>query len=171
MLPKQTTTFADPDNWLNIDADVTPLEAPRRYQYSHESNWRAAAAFLISVSPYLSGYVPVPLGHEDQLTMDASMAKAVDPSISLSSGIQHVYDVRCPSAISSFAVQLLTLLQINYLDGFTSTYWALSRFFPAKETLLEACIYDDVYMMDGVEYVNDGERASTKISGTEDETK
>lgn len=26
VLPKQTTTFADPDKWSNIDADVTPLE-------------------------------------------------------------------------------------------------------------------------------------------------
>ncbi|RMY75876.1 hypothetical protein D0863_02322 [Hortaea werneckii] len=26
VLPKQTTTFADPDKWSNIDADVTPVE-------------------------------------------------------------------------------------------------------------------------------------------------
>lgn len=48
---------------------------------------------------------------------------------------------------------------INYLYGFTSAsflYWALSHFFPATETLLPACIYEDVAVIDGVEYKNDG---------------
>jgi NCS1 family nucleobase:cation symporter-1 len=26
IIPKETTTFADPDKWSNIDADVTPVE-------------------------------------------------------------------------------------------------------------------------------------------------
>jgi hypothetical protein len=48
---------------------------------------------------------------------------------------------------------------MNYLYGFTSAsfvYWSLSYFFPAKETLLEACIYEDVTVIDGVQYTNDG---------------
>ena len=46
-----------------------------------------------------------------------------------------------------------------YLYGFASAsfvYWALSRCFPAEETLIPACIYDDVEIVNGVEYQNDG---------------
>ncbi|KAK6384219.1 hypothetical protein LTR65_009791 [Meristemomyces frigidus] len=70
----------------------------------------------------------------------ARLAKAVNPSISVSAGIEHVYDM-------------------NYLYGFTSAsflYWSLSYFWPAKETLLAACIYEDLAIIDGVEYKNDG---------------
>ena len=35
-------------------------------------------------------------------------------------------------------------------------YWAFSHFFTAEETLIKACIYDDVVTVDGVEYTNDG---------------
>lgn len=48
---------------------------------------------------------------------------------------------------------------INYLYEFTSAYfiyWALSTLWPAKETLLPACIYQDIAIIDGVEYNNDG---------------
>lgn len=61
------------------------------------------------------------------------LAAAVSDKIVLSQGIQHIYDM-------------------NYLWGFTSAfvlYTALSKALPAEETLIEACIYDDV--QDGVE--------------------
>lgn len=35
-------------------------------------------------------------------------------------------------------------------------YVALSRFFPATDTLVEAPIYDSVTVLNGVEYINDG---------------
>lgn len=78
----------------------------------------------------------------------ASLAKAVNPSVSISAGIEHVYD-------------------INYLYGFISAsflYWSLSYFFPARETLLPACIYEDVDVIDGVEYKNDGVSTPQQVS-------
>jgi NCS1 family nucleobase:cation symporter-1 len=69
------------------------------------------------------------------------LAKAVAPNtVSINAGIQHLYDM-------------------NYLWGFFSAivvYTGLSLIFPAKETLLEAPIYEDTEVYDGVEYVNDG---------------
>jgi NCS1 family nucleobase:cation symporter-1 len=94
-----------------------------RYRYQAGINWRAAVAFLISVIPNLPG-----------------LAKAVNPSLKINSGIQHIYDM-------------------SYLWGFTSAavlYVSLNWFFPAKETLLEAPIYEDVSVIDGVGYKNDG---------------
>lgn len=102
-------------------------------------NWRAAVAFLIAVIPNLPGYV-THLTLPVLLLTAVSMAKAVNPSISISVGIEHVYD-------------------LNYLYGFVSSwvvYWSLSHFFPAEETLLQACIYEDLESIDGVEYRNDG---------------
>lgn len=52
---------------------------------------------------------------------------------------------------------------MNYLWGFTSAfvlYWQLSYWFPAKETLLDKCIYDDLETIEGVDYVNDGSRVT-----------
>lgn len=68
------------------------------------------------------------------------LAQAVNSKVKLSGGIEHLYDM-------------------NYLWGFTSAaflYWSLSKFFPATETLLEVPIYEDVTVLNGVEYVNDG---------------
>ncbi|RDW60276.1 putative allantoin permease [Coleophoma crateriformis] len=68
------------------------------------------------------------------------LAQAVNSKVKLNSGIEHLYDM-------------------NYLWGFTSAavlYWSLNKFFPATETLLEAPIYEDVMVLHGVEYVNDG---------------
>ncbi|KAE9964842.1 hypothetical protein Vi05172_g12357 [Venturia inaequalis] len=71
------------------------------------------------------------------------LAKAVAPNtVSINAGIQHIYDM-------------------NYLWGFFSAvivYTSLSLIFPAPETLLEAPIYEDTEVYDGVEYVNDGVR-------------
>jgi NCS1 family nucleobase:cation symporter-1 len=69
------------------------------------------------------------------------LAKAVNPDIALPVGIQHMYDM-------------------NYVWGFTSAfvlYCALSKLFPAVETLIDACIYDDadVEVYEGVEVVNE----------------
>lgn len=41
---------------------------------------------------------------------------------------------------------------MNYLYGFASatfTYWGLSCLFPAQDSLLDACIYDDPDVIDG----------------------
>lgn len=105
-----------------------------RYEYQHGINWRAAVAFIISVTPNIPG-----------------LAKAVNPSISISSGIEHIYDM-------------------NYLWGFTSAfvlYWGLSWAFPAKETLLDAPIFEDVEVFDGVEYKNDGVHTPERLNGSE----
>ncbi|KAK4541783.1 hypothetical protein LTR36_007315 [Oleoguttula mirabilis] len=114
------------DYWLvkKRNIDVPSLyRRHARYRYNHGTNWRAVIAFVCSVVPNIPG-----------------LAKAVNPSISVSAGIEHVYDM-------------------NYLYGFTSAsflYWSLSYFWPAKETLLAACIYEDLAIIDGVEYKNDG---------------
>jgi NCS1 family nucleobase:cation symporter-1 len=68
------------------------------------------------------------------------LANAVNPDVKLGGGIQHIYDM-------------------SYLWGFLSAafvYVALSKAFPARETLLDAPIYEDVAVLDGVEYKNDG---------------
>ena len=65
---------------------------------------------------------------------------AVNPKLTISAGIQHVYDM-------------------NYLYGFCSAaiiYYTLSKAFPATETLLEVPIYEDVTIHNGIEVVNDG---------------
>ncbi|GIZ36896.1 hypothetical protein CKM354_000036200 [Cercospora kikuchii] len=93
-----------------------------RYWYWKGINWRAAAAFLISLVPNIPG-----------------LAHAVNPSVQIGSGIQHLYDV-------------------NYIWGLFSAafvYWSLSYFFPARETLLEESIHDD-RVLNGVEYKADG---------------
>jgi len=41
---------------------------------------------------------------------------------------------------------------MNYLYGFASAtfvYWGLSYLFPARDSLLDACIYDDPDIIDG----------------------
>lgn len=62
------------------------------------------------------------------------LAAAVNPKIELNSSIQHVYDM-------------------NYLWGFCSAvvvFVALSKIWPAEKTLIEACIYDDLQINEGV---------------------
>jgi len=56
---------------------------------------------------------------------------------------------------------------MNYLYGFSTAclvYWGLSHFFPATETLLPACIYDDTTIIDGVEFKNDGVHTPEVVS-------
>ncbi|KAK7550519.1 permease for cytosine/purines, uracil, thiamine, allantoin-domain-containing protein [Phyllosticta citricarpa] len=114
------------DYWVvkHKHIDVPSLYRRRGlYRYWNGLNWRAAVAFLVAVVPNTPG-----------------LAKAVNPSATISAGIEHIYDM-------------------NYLWGFCSAfflYWAFSHFFPAEKTLLKACIYDDVVTVDGVEYTNDG---------------
>jgi NCS1 family nucleobase:cation symporter-1 len=95
-----------------------------RYRYHAGINWRAAAAFIVSVTPNVPG-----------------LAKAVNPDVKLSPGIEHIYDM-------------------SYLWGFMSAavvYVTLNYFFPANETLLDAPIYGDSSVIDGVDYGNDVE--------------
>lgn len=66
------------------------------------------------------------------------MVHAVTPSIPVG-GIEHVYD-------------------ISFMWGFTSgfvIYVFLNYFWPAKETLIESTITEDVTVVEGVTYVND----------------
>lgn len=52
---------------------------------------------------------------------------------------------------------------MNYLYGFASAvfvYWALSYRFPAREALLEACIYDDPDIIDSVDFAEKSEQDS-----------
>jgi hypothetical protein len=52
---------------------------------------------------------------------------------------------------------------MNYLYGFASAvfaYWALSHCFPAHDSLLEACIYDDPDIIDSVDYTVKSEQDS-----------
>ncbi|KAF2772237.1 hypothetical protein EJ03DRAFT_372382 [Teratosphaeria nubilosa] len=113
------------DYWLvkKKHIDVPSLyRRHARYRYDYGCNWRAAAAFIVSVVPNTPG-----------------LAKAVNASVEISAGIQHVYDM-------------------NYLYGFISAsfvYWSLSYMFPATETMIPATIHEDVAILDGVEYKND----------------
>ncbi|KAL3419324.1 ncs1 allantoate transporter [Phlyctema vagabunda] len=68
------------------------------------------------------------------------LARAVNNDIKLSAGIEHIYDM-------------------NYLWGFCSAaflYCVLSRIFPPEGVLLDAPIYDDIHVQDGIEVTNDG---------------
>lgn len=119
------------DYWLvkKRKIDVPSLyRRHARYRYDHGINWRAAVAFLVSVVPNVPG-----------------LAKAVNPSLDIGEGAQHIHDV-------------------NYLYGFISAfvlYWALSIFFPAKETLLTECIYDDETIT-GIEYQTNVDQQSSR---------
>lgn len=107
------------DYWLvkKRHVDVPSLyRRHARYRYRHGVNWRAAAAFLVSVTPNVPG-----------------LANAVNPNVRIGAGIRHLYNM-------------------NYLWGLVSAglvYWALSRWFPARETLLEASILYDPGMVVG----------------------
>jgi NCS1 family nucleobase:cation symporter-1 len=75
------------------------------------------------------------------------LAKSVNPNVVINEHIQHIYDM-------------------NYLYGFCSAaivYYVLNRVFPAHETLLEAPIYEDIIIQDGVEVVNDGVQLSSDL--------
>jgi NCS1 family nucleobase:cation symporter-1 len=94
-----------------------------RYRYHAGINWRAVVAFVVSVVPNLPG-----------------LAKAVNPSLNLNSGIEHIYDM-------------------SYLWGFSSAavlYVSLNKLFPAEETLLKAPIYEDVSVIDGFSCQSEG---------------
>ncbi|KAK9476899.1 permease for cytosine/purines, uracil, thiamine, allantoin-domain-containing protein [Lipomyces japonicus] len=91
--------------------DIPALYDPKgRYEYWHGINWRAVVAFVVALTPNLPG-----------------LANSVQPSLNLSGGIIHVWD-------------------INYLYGFTSAatvYVTLSKLFPAHETLIDEMITED----------------------------
>lgn len=56
---------------------------------------------------------------------------------------------------------------MNYLYGFTSAafvYWALSYWFPAEETILQASIYDDTDVIDGVHLAQQSGARTTSIT-------
>jgi NCS1 family nucleobase:cation symporter-1 len=80
------------------------------------------------------------------------LAKAVNPKVKLNPSIQHIYDM-------------------SYLWGFSSAcivYCVLNKFFPAEETLLQAPIYEDVLIYDGVENRNDGAQIPKAIAESGD---
>ena len=55
---------------------------------------------------------------------------------------------------------------MNYLYGFcsaASVYYALNRLSPAKETLLDHPIYEDIIVQDGVPIFNDGVQLSSEL--------
>jgi NCS1 family nucleobase:cation symporter-1 len=119
------------DYWIvkSRNFDVPALyRRHARYRYnSYGTNWRAVVAFLVSVTPNVPG-----------------LAHAVNPSIKLSGGIQHIYDM-------------------SYLWGFLSAaivYVVLSKVWPAKETLLDGPIYEDISVVDGVEFKGNGVHGS-----------
>ncbi|KAK9248126.1 hypothetical protein V1506DRAFT_579655 [Lipomyces tetrasporus] len=93
--------------------DVPGLYDPHgRYEYWHGLNWRALVAFVVSLGPNLPG-----------------LANSVSPSLGLTGGIVHLWDV-------------------NYLYGFyvaVFVYVGLSLIFPAKETLVPEMISGDVW--------------------------
>lgn len=94
--------------------DVPALYNPHgRYRYWYGINWRAVVTFVISLTPNLPG-----------------LANSVTPSLGLSGGIVHVWD-------------------INYLYGFwvaVFVYSSLSLLFPEKDTLIpEAISGDDIW--------------------------
>jgi NCS1 family nucleobase:cation symporter-1 len=94
-----------------------------RYYYRHGCNWRAAVAFVISVTPNIPG-----------------LAHAVNSSVKLSGGIQHIYDM-------------------NYLFGFTSAfvvYVGLSYIYPPEGVKIPHAIHEEIVIIDGKEVVNDG---------------
>ena len=82
------------DYWLvkKRAVDVPSLYRRRaRYRYDYGCNWRAAVAFLVSVSPNLPGWVrSLYAKHVCRWLTWISMAQAVNPSINLSAGIEHV---------------------------------------------------------------------------------
>lgn len=96
-----------------------------RYRYNAAgTNWRAASAFFVSLGPNLPG-----------------LAKAVNSSLEINKGIQHIWDM-------------------NYLWGFSSAfllYVVLSKAFPAQETLVGATIWDDADVQEGVEVGSSGD--------------
>jgi len=104
------------DFWLihNQHIDVPALYDPNgRYRYDSGINWRAAVAFIFAVGPNLPG-------------LAASINKATYTSLSAS------------------APGILNLYTFDWLYGFVTSivlYTALSKIFPAKETLLEHTIY------------------------------
>jgi len=76
------------------------------------------------------------------------LANAVNSKVKVDSGILHIWDM-------------------NYLWGFGSTaiiYYTLNKFFPAKETLLDEPITEDVVYFNGIEYVNDGVHDPSKTN-------
>jgi hypothetical protein len=44
-------------------------------------------------------------------------------------------------------------------------YWVLSYCFPAEESLLEACIYEDPDIIDSVDFVEKSEQDSNESAG------
>ncbi|KAJ8100967.1 permease for cytosine/purines, uracil, thiamine, allantoin-domain-containing protein [Lipomyces tetrasporus] len=103
------------DYWLvkRRKIDVPGLYDPHgRYEYWHGLNWRALVAFVVSLGPNLPG-----------------LANSVSPSLGLTGGIVHLWDV-------------------NYLYGFyvaVFVYVGLSLTFPAKETFVPEMISGDVW--------------------------
>ncbi|SMR58309.1 unnamed protein product [Zymoseptoria tritici ST99CH_1E4] len=65
-----------------------------RYRYNHGFNWRAAVAFLVSVTPNLPG-----------------LAQAVEPSISLPMAVVHIYDMSYIYGLASAAIVYVALSQ------------------------------------------------------------
>ncbi|KAJ5580246.1 uncharacterized protein N7459_006231 [Penicillium hispanicum] len=114
--------------------DVPGLYRRRgRYRYQYGYNWRAAVACLVAIVPLLPG-----------------LANSVNTNITISSGIEHLYEC-------------------NYLYAFVSgafVYVVLSKAFPAPDTLVESPVYGDPAVVDAVEYVKEDhlDKLSAEVS-------
>jgi NCS1 family nucleobase:cation symporter-1 len=114
------------DYWLvkKRNLDVPSLYRRHgRYRYYGGCNWRAVIAFLVAMVPNAPG-----------------LAAAVNSRISITSGIQHVYDW-------------------NYCYGFFSAvivYYVLNLAFPDHRSLIDSPIVEDVRIYNGIEVVNTG---------------
>lgn len=53
-----------------------------------------------------------------------------------------------------------------YIYGFSSAvfvYWGLNLIFPAEKTIIPATVYEDIVVLDSVEYKNDGVHTPIKV--------
>lgn len=104
------------------------------------------------------------LTHTSQPTITnvCSLANAVNSSLKITSGIAHLVS-RPPRVAESPSNLTDDQYDMNYLYGFVSAvfvYWALSYCFPAQESLLEACIYEDPDVINSVDFTKKSEQDS-----------
>jgi NCS1 family nucleobase:cation symporter-1 len=115
------------------------IDVPSLYRAHGRYRYNAAGTNWRAVIAFLVSIVPNLPG----------MAASVNPSIvGKIRGAQYIYDM-------------------FYLWGFSSAfvvYITLSHFFPAEETLIPATIHEDIEVMNGVEYLNDGVSTPIEVS-------
>jgi NCS1 family nucleobase:cation symporter-1 len=114
------------------------IDVPSLYRAHGRYRYNAAGTNWRAVVAFVVSVVPNLPG----------MAAQVNPSLTGKvGGAEKIYD-------------------IFYLWGFSSAfviYCVLSHFWPATETLIPATIHEDIEVMDGVEYKNDGLSTPTEV--------